>query len=474
MGRIWYQHLYPENQINMKRCSIIVLSTAILTACGGSPIAVIDHNTLCTNKDAKPLIDCDYTVTKADGSITVKTANIGATISLPDSSITYFDSEGHTLEDGILFRTEKAIVSSNNWATFEGGYTTTGKNMDQVVANMRNITGRPGILPKYAAGFWYLGDSKTLSQLRNSHTSVDIVSSGETLEDLHGHLSSDITRGEVDFHNLDATWQALENEVLTAPGRSICSNPYWSILCNAKDPELQARIYQLAAFLPAFVSDAEPDTYYNKLRYSLIPYIYTLYGKAYFEGYTITRPLCMDFDSDIRDQFMFGPSLMVCPVYRKGERNREVYLPEGHIWYDYNHPSKIYEGGRTIVADAPMDRIPVFVPGGSIIAIGQKAEYVGEIRKNDRVDLDIDIYAGQDGYFEIYDDAGENDFYKTGSYSIVPVTYTESPRTIVIGTRRGEFRGMQKARNIHVAVYDKGKMKAINVYYEGSKIKISL
>jgi len=457
----------------MKR--IILLSALILlVACNGtSPVTVINEATLCTISGIQPLSECDFTVEKRDNSITVKTSRIGATVSLPDSTITYFDSTGTPLEGGTLFQKDETTVSTKGWAKFGNGYTTIGNNMDETVANMRTITGKPGIMPKYSAGYWYLGTEKSLAKLRETHTSVDIVTSNDNIETLHGH-TTDITRGTVDFHTIEPTWQALENEIRTAPGRSICGNPYWSIKYTTADKELETRLYQLSAFLPTFATATIPDTHYNKLRYSLIPYIYTLYGKAYFEGYTITRPLCMDFDSEVDDQFMFGPSLMVCPVYHKGERNREVYLPEGRIWYDFNHPSKIYDGGRTIVADAPLDRIPVFVPGGSIIAIGQKAEYVGEVRKNDRVDLDIDIYAGQDGYFEIYDDAGENDFYKTGSYSIVPVTYTESPRTIVIGTRRGEFRGMQKARNIHVAVYDKGKVKAINVYYEGSKIKISL
>ena len=118
--------------------------------------------------------------------------------------------------------------------------------------------------------------------------------------------------------------------------------------------------------------------YYAKLRYRLMPYIYSLAGAVYHQGYTIMRGLAMDFpeDKDIRnipDQYMFGPSLMVCPVCKYKARQREVCFPDMIEWYDL-YSGTHFSGGQTLNAPAPYNRMPLFVPEGSIIPVGPETE----------------------------------------------------------------------------------------------------
>ena len=108
---------------------------------------------------------------------------------------------------------------------------------------------------------------------------------------------------------------------------------------------------------------------YDKLRYRMMPYMYSMAGAVHFKDYTMMRPLVMDFNGDnqvydIKNQWMFGPSLMACPVGEYKARSRKVYLPKQRGWYDL-YTNKYYVGGQTIDADAPYDKIPVFVPEGA-------------------------------------------------------------------------------------------------------------
>ena len=157
------------------------------------------------------------------------------------------------------------------------------------------------------------------------------------------------------------------------------------------------RWYQFGAFVPLFrvhgqfpfreIFNIAPDDhpayksflYYDKLRYRLLPYIYSLAGAAYHDNYTIMRGLAMDFAKDtavlnIGDQYMFGSSLLINPVYEYKQRSREVYLPKCAGWYDL-YSGKWYAGGQKINADAPYERMPVFVKAGSIIPFGPELQY---------------------------------------------------------------------------------------------------
>ena len=164
--------------------------------------------------------------------------------------------------------------------------------------------------------------------------------------------------------------------------------------------ELNARWYQFGAFCPLFRAHGQYPyrevwniapaghpcynsiVYYTKLRYNMMPYIYSLAGMTYFNDYTIMRPLVMDFTADanvnnIGDQFMFGSALMVAPVYEYGARSREVYFPASCGWYDF-YSGKYVDGGQKLTVDAPYERIPLYVCEGAIVPYGPDMQYSDE------------------------------------------------------------------------------------------------
>jgi alpha-D-xyloside xylohydrolase len=245
--------------------------------------------------------------------------------------------------------------------------------------------------------------------------------------------------------------------------------------------ELNTRWYQFGVFCPLFrvhgqypyreVFNMAPEdnptyksmVYYDKLRYRLMPYIYTLAGNTYHTDYTIMRALVMDFPNDIHvraigDQFMFGPSIMVCPVYEFKARNRQVYLPEGCGWYDF-YTGKYYDGGQTILADAPLEKVPLFVKEGSVIPVGPEIEYALQPSDND---ITLWIYEGKDAQFTLYEDENVNYNYEKGAFAITSFTYSEAEKRLTVGKREGEFEGLPLSRKIHVISINKIKATAFN------------
>ena len=209
--------------------------------------------------------------------------------------------------------------------------------------------------------------------------------------------------------------------------------------------ELYTRWYQFAAFLPMFRAHGTDcrrelwnfkGEFYdamlkaNRLRYSLMPYIYSEMGKVWLYDRSLIRFLAFDFTEDkrtwdITDQYMFGESLMVCPVtepmyyddngerYEKADKTRKVYLPEGCGWYDF-YTGKKYEGGAEITADAPLDTIPVFVKAGSIIPM--RASALSTEEQNDEIKFRVFSEAG--AKYEYYEDDGDGYGYEKGEYKI--------------------------------------------------------
>jgi len=182
----------------------------------------------------------------------------------------------------------------------------------------------------------------------------------------------------------------------------------------------------------------------------LMPYIYSLAGSVYLNDYTIMRPLVMDFGADknvlnIGDQYMFGPDLMVCPVYQYKAREREVYFPEGAGWYSV-YSGQFTGGGIKVKVKAPYDRMPVYAAAGSILPMGD----VIQNTKENQIDLTIFVYAGKDGKFTLYEDEGVNYNYEKGAYSTIPFTYNDKDKTLTIGKRAGEFAGMNRERIFRV------------------------
>ena len=190
---------------------------------------------------------------------------------------------------------------------------------------------------------------------------------------------------------------------------------------------------------------------YDKLRYRLMPYIYSLAGQITHDAYTMMRALVMDFGYDpnvlnIKDQFMFGPALLVNPVTDYQARSRPVYLPKGTGWYHLKS-GRYHKGGKTIRADAPYSDIPIFVKAGSILPLGPEIQYTEE-KAADPVRLMV--YTGQNAEFTLYEDENVNYQYEQGKFSKIVFSYREDSGTLRISDRRGAFPGMLQERTFEI------------------------
>ncbi|MEJ2443553.1 MAG: glycoside hydrolase family 31 protein [Exilibacterium sp.] len=302
-------------------------------------------------------------------------------------------------------------------------------------------------------------------------------------------------------------WSNLKEQIAAGIGVGMAGMPYWTFDIGGFTPEdrfrlngdvsvghysqmaareqqewqeLNLRWFQFGAFVPLFrshgqnpyreifnLADEASETYnslvwYTKLRYRLMPYIYTLAGDAHHKQGTMMRGLAMDFgyDPKVRDintQYMFGPALLVNPVCQYGAREREVYLPVRADWYDFDSGKK-YRGGQTIDAPAPYARMPLFVKAGSILPTGPAIQHTGESLNSD---ITLNVYTGADGSFDIYEDDGKTYGYESGQWSRIPVSYDDASGTVTIGERNGSFDGMAQQRRIHVRWITAGK-SAVN------------
>jgi alpha-D-xyloside xylohydrolase len=265
--------------------------------------------------------------------------------------------------------------------------------------------------------------------------------------------------------------------------------------------ELQTRWNQFGTFIPLFRSHGQwplreiwniaPDehpayksfVYYDKLRYRLMPYLYSMAGWAHFKDYTLMRALVMDFNGDkevenIGNQWMFGPALMACPVGYYKARNRSVYFPKQCGWYNL-YTNEYIAGGQRLVVDAPYEQIPVFVREGSIIPFGPEMEWSDE--KPAEL-INLYVYAGQNGAFQLYEDEGTNYNYEKGKYATIDITYDDASRTVSFSARKGQFPGMLKNRRFNVVLVTKDAPKPLNldnpegmmVNYNGKAVSVQL
>ena len=280
--------------------------------------------------------------------------------------------------------------------------------------------------------------------------------------------------------------------------------------------ELQTRWSQFGTFIPLFrvhgqwplreIWNIAPDNhpayqsfvYYDKLRYRLMPYLYSMAGWVHTKDYTMMRGLVMDFNGDreiynIKDQWMFGPALMACPVGYYKARNRSVYFPKQSGWYDLYSGEKIIDAedtshlspltshlsSRRLVVDAPYERIPVFVREGSIIPYGPEMQYSDE-RPAD--DITLYVYAGSNGSFQLYEDEGTNYNYEKGKYATIDITYDDAAKTLTFGKRQGSFNGMLKERRFRIVYVTADKPRALDyepqdvpvVSYKGNQVVVTL
>ncbi len=308
-----------------------------------------------------------------------------------------------------------------------------------------------------------------------------------------------------------ASWDALRKQISGGLNLTLCGIPHYNSdiggfflwdyqtpLQNADYRELYARWVQFGAFCPMMRShgaDAPREIYqfgrkgepiydaiekYIKLRYSLLPYIYSTSWDVSANQSSMMRALVMDFPSDkkaldIDDQYMFGKSILVCPVTESmynedGQENfssvkkRELYLPSGTNWIDFWTGEEL-EGGQTIEKPAPLDVLPLYIKAGAVIPIGPDVQYTEEKSWDN---LEIRIYEGADGEFTLYEDENDNYNYEKGMYSTIKFSWDDSKKVLTIGKREGTFPGMIENRQFDVKII--GQMDNVEtVKYSGGK-----
>jgi len=299
------------------------------------------------------------------------------------------------------------------------------------------------------------------------------------------------------------TFTTLARQVPAGLNFALSGIPYWTTDIggygfpwerDTRDPayqELYARWYEYGAFCPIFRTHGhrsndtnEVFSYgpvtpilirYDKLRYRLMPYIYSLAWRVTNEDYTIQRPLIMDWRTDskvsaIGDQFMFGPALLVNPVTVEGATSRPVYLPAASAWYDFWSGEKL-DGGRRIEAAAPLDRIPLYVRAGSILPLGPEVEY--STQPSDEP-TELRVYRGSDGAFTLYQDEGDTYAYENGAHAIVPLSWNDRSATLTIGPRQGEYPGMPRSAALRIVLIDGSRAGVTkDIRYTGQEVTVS-
>jgi alpha-D-xyloside xylohydrolase len=333
--------------------------------------------------------------------------------------------------------------------------------------------------------------------------------------------------------DVSATWDILRRQIADGLNFCVTGLPYWTTDIGAffvkNNPklwfwsgdfdlgledmgyrELYVRWFQYAVFLPMLRAHGtdiprelwrfgEPgDVFYDtlvkflQLRYRFMPYIYSLAGMVTHEDYTMLRALPFDFRCDpntyeICDQFMFGPALLVNPITQPMyyaekssqlhdvNKSRSVYLPTGVDWYDF-WTRKYYTGGQTIIADASLDTIPLYVRAGSIVPFGPDIQHTGE-----GVDtpIELHIYPEHDGHFTLYEDEGDNYNYEQGLFARIPIDWDDHSQELTIGSRKGSYPGMPASREFRLIIVseDMAQLDAAQVprvVYSGQKIVVDL
>ncbi len=310
-------------------------------------------------------------------------------------------------------------------------------------------------------------------------------------------------------------WEALAAQIPAGLNFSIAGLPWWTTDIGGFAPErryekpdsanleewreLNTRWFQFGTFSPLLrvhgqfpyreMFNVAPEGHpayqamlgYDRLRYRLMPYTYSVAGMVSQGGYTLMRPLVMDFTADARargvaDEFMFGPALLVAPVTAYHARSRPVYLPAGTGWYDLK-TGRHFAGGQTVVADAPYSDIPLFVRAGAIVPLGPAIQYTDE-KPADPIRLWI--YTGKSGAFTLYEDDGVSYGYERGEASRIPLTWNEAAGTLTIGARQGSFPGMLHERTFELVWVGKGAPVAFDadgapkrvVRYGGSQLVV--
>jgi len=296
--------------------------------------------------------------------------------------------------------------------------------------------------------------------------------------------------------DINSDWFSFRRQVPAGLNFSLSGIPYWTtdiggfVFGSPTDPafrELFVRWFQYATFNPVLRvhGTRKPDenelwsygpdaqsilVNFDRLRYRMLPYIYSLAWKTTSDAYTPMRPLVMDFRDDVRaqnigDQFMYGPAFLVSPVTEPAASTRQVYLPSAK-WYDFWTGSAI-EGGQMINAITPLNRLPVYVRGGSIVPLGPEEEWSTEKAADP---IELRIYRGANGDFTIYEDENDNYNYEKGAYATIRLHWDDASHTLTIGERKGQFPGMLQNRIFRVVFVGDNHGVGVNPADEADKV----
>jgi len=265
---------------------------------------------------------------------------------------------------------------------------------------------------------------------------------------------------------------ALRRQIAAGLNFAVSGMPYWTTdvagyfpydesasMTSPEYQELYLRWFEFGVFCPIFRTHGhrphnEIWTYdkvepaleeYDRLRYRMLPYIYSLAWKVTHDDYTMQRPLIIDWRTDpkvadIADEYMFGPAFLVSPVWKQGAKKRDVYLPAAPAWYNFWSGDKT-TSRQELEADAPLDRIPLFIRAGSIVPLGPEIEYAGQ---RTAWPIELRIYRGADGTFDLYRDEGDGYGYEHGASSVIPIQWDDASATLTLGERAGSFRDMSE------------------------------
>jgi alpha-D-xyloside xylohydrolase len=319
--------------------------------------------------------------------------------------------------------------------------------------------------------------------------------------------------------DVTSTWTALAKQIPAGLGFSLSGVPWWTTdsggytmpakfsARNATPEaleewhELNVRWFQFATFCPLtrlhgelrprelweFGGDDHPAyramAKFDRLRYRLLPYLYSIAAAATHEHGTIMRPLVMDFPRDaaaraLTNEYMFGPAFLVAPVTQYRARSRSVYLPATPGgWFDFWSGGNV--AGARFDAPAPYDALPLHVRAGAIVPLGPELHYTDE-KPADPITLLV--HAGADGAFTLYEDDGLTNGYERGEFSRIPLRWDDAARRLTIGARSGAFRGMLAERTFQVVLVSRERAVPFSfeppvdrsVRYRGESVTLTL
>lgn len=308
--------------------------------------------------------------------------------------------------------------------------------------------------------------------------------------------------------DISMNFNTLKREIPAGLNYSMTGLPYWTtdiggfLGGDTTDPAYQevfVRWFQYGAFCPIFrahgtrvnhqnelwsygLEAQKVLTLYDRLRYRLLPYIYTLGARTTFESYTPMRALPFDFREDpkaldISDEFMLGPTFLVAPVTDAGAASRRVYLPQGSDWYDFWTGQRT-GGGQQVERATPLDVMPLYVRAGGIVPLGPESEYSDQHPDGP---IELRIYPGADGAFRLYEDDGVSYDYEKKLCAWIGMRWDDKARVLTFEPRQGSYPGMQTHRQFSIVLVDpeNGTGEAVSpasrsVEYDGSAQEVHL